>query len=61
MRKIKKEGVSKLHQAMNGAEFGHGVYGQAAVELMEGDEISPQITIILYQSIFLIVLIDLHL
>lgn len=52
MRKIKTEGVRKLHQAMNGAALGHGVYEQATMGQIEGDEMSLQITIRLYQSIF---------
>lgn len=60
MRKIKREGVRKLHQAMNGVALGHGVYGKAAMGQI-GNEMSLKITIRLYQSIFLIVLIDLHL
>ena len=57
----KREGVKKLHQAMNRAALVHGVYGQVVVRQMEGGEMSPQITIRLYQSICPALLIDLHL
>lgn len=59
--KDKREGGRKLHQAMNGAPLGHGVYGRPVVGQTEGDEMSLKITMRLYQSIFLIVLVDLHL